>query len=169
MAQWNVMWVSSLFVYHMSIPRITSMWLICPDLVLILIFVGLGLLSVVMIAGILPIVMQFGWTLHATFLLLTSSLYLMGAHISPLVINCCLLWFTCAPGSCVCDLSSLLYSTATVYIKMSSIHPVPFFISSNRYCSVMTGCCICASNSVLVICPFPSLWWWRTSLCGHCC
>ena len=69
--------VSSIFVYHMPGTSLTGLWLIHPDLVQVSFLIELGLLLMVMFAGVLLATLS-SQSLHATCLLLASWVCLIG-------------------------------------------------------------------------------------------
>ena len=162
--------VSSISVYHISTPSHTSLWLIPPDLVLVLI--GFEQPLVVMFAGkfLVLATMQSSLSSHATCLNLALWLVWTGVtwSLSPPSSMDVFVLPTNALEPSGYDLSNLSYPTSTICVKMSSHCPVPFFICSERYCSVVTLVLSMCLMFTLLVCPFSSLWWCKIFLCGHC-
>ena len=132
----------------MSTLSLTSLWLICPDLVLISLFTGPGLLFMFTF-GVLSAVMQSGWSSQTAYLPLASSLCLMEVilSLSPFSIHYC---FSLVHMSLYVTMSfgPLLCSTGTVCMKISSSHPVAFLFVPVDTTLWLFWCCICASCSV---------------------
>ena len=113
---YHVKYILFYFFYDMSIPKLTGLWLIHLELVLISLPVSLGSFFMVMFAGILSTVMLSGWSSHATCLPLASSHCIMRVILSlfPLLLIVVFPWLTCVLSSAVCNLGILLCLTRTV-------------------------------------------------------
>ena len=161
--------MSSIFIYHVSIPNLTSVQLIFPDLVLVTLLIGLSLLLVVMFAGIwlVAVMVQSSLLSHAKSLKSAFWLCWMGLRwsisspLSPIGIFILSIY---ALESAVYNLSFLSCSDSTVCVKFPLIIHIPFFISSWMYCSVVNGVMHICLVFHIISHPFLSFRWCKISL-----
>ena len=117
----------------MSIPSLIGLWLIHPDLVLTSFFTGLGLSFMFMFIASSTVHYVCHQPLHWVILSLSFPLFIITFS-----------QFACVFVSAVSDMITLPCSIGTTCIKISSNHPVAFFICDHRYYSMVIGMlCLC--------------------------
>ena len=168
----GIIWVSSIFVYYMLTSSFTGLWLICPDLVLVSPFTGLGLLFMVMFTSVLLEVMQSSLSLDPICLKLAFCFCWIGVPWllpSPVIIWYITMIHKCTHMWCLWSNHSVMFCW---YCRHENVPLIIQFLclSLPRGTGLQSlGCGICALCSALSVCPFSSLWLCRISHSGHCC
>ena len=151
------MWCKLYFCLSHVNSNLTNLQLIHPDVVLVSLLIGLGLLFMVMFAGILLVLalVQSGLLLYETCLKLAFWFCQMGVTWSlSLFYQLMYSYYLYMPLSLLYMVWKFCHALLALCIQMSSNYSVPFIIFFQRYCSMLLGCCICVLCSVILICHF---------------